>query len=360
MVRTRTNVEPGPQGTSTRFGWAAQSFRPNILSETCEDHPGPGDCMPLRISRTRYTGGIINSHQDNGYWTATFRGYPADAISNGQLSDTAPIVGLKPDSYYATQAVARTNPSRPYVDVPVSLLELGDAALLLKQSGETLIEQIAGAHIKKSFGTDPLISDLFKLQNFADQVNRRIKEIEKLKSPKGLRRTVVLDQLIAEKDMNVVWQSFDWYLSKPTKVISTVEIKGHVRWLPAYDFSKIPEPIQVAWAKRAVLGLDMDLSTLWELTPWSWLIDWCFSMGEYLKAQRNIIPATCHSVTLTRHTTHRTPIPYHADALHSMSGGDYFRETKERFTAPVAPTAHFPFLTGNQMGIVASLAVTRR
>jgi hypothetical protein len=247
------------------------------------------------------------------------------------------------------------------VDVPVTVLELGDITQLLKKEGENLISALGGYNLKVQFGVAPLTNDLYKLLDFHDQVSRRIKELEKLKTTKGLRRTVVLDELEKEESLPVVWQSQDAFINTPTTRSSDRIIKGHTRWTPDVDFSKMPIPSQVALAKRAVLGLTVDFATLWEATPWSWLIDWGFAMGDFLKAHRNIIPATCQSVTLMRHTTSVIPIPeVEYGTLHKMYGGQVVFETKERFTAPVAPTAHFPFLTENQMGIVASLAVTRR
>lgn len=361
MTRTRTNSAYMPQGTRTRFGSPVSSYLVPSLQETCKDEPGKGDCMPLLISRKEITGGILHSFQDNGYYTATFRDYPVDALSDGQIGIASGFPGEQPDSYYATQAVARTNPSRPYVDVPVTVLELGDITQLLKKEGENLISALGGYNLKVQFGVAPLTNDLYKLLDFQDQVSRRVAEMEKLKSTKGLRRTVVLDNLSKTEALPVVWQSQDAFINTPTERLSNRVIKGHTRWTPDVDLSKLPVPSQVALAKRAVLGLTVDFATLWEATPWSWLIDWGFALGDFLKAKRNIIPATCQSVTLMRHTTSVIPIPQvDYGTLHRMYGGQAVFETKERYTAPVAPTAHFPFLTENQMGIVASLAVTRR
>jgi hypothetical protein len=361
MTRTRINESFMPTGIRTRFGGPASSFLVPTVRERCSDEPGLGDCMPFDVSRETHVGGILHSHQDNGYWTSTFINYPVDAHVNGQLGLNLTYPGAKPDSYYATQAVARTNPSRPYVDVPVSVFELGDIVTILQSAGKTLAQQIGGNNLKFQFGIKPLVEDLFKLTEFHDQVSRRIKELERLKSARGLRRTVQLDQLAHNDVLDVVWQSSDAFIRTNTNRLSTQKIWGHVRWTPDVDFSSIPEAVELAWVKRAVLGMTIDFATLWEATPWSWLIDWGFALGDFLKAQRNIIPATCSGVSLMRHTKSTIAIPeveYHG--LHKMSAGQVVYERKERYSAPVAPTAHFPFLSGNQMGIVASLAVTRR
>ena len=361
MSRVRTNASYMPQGTRTRYGWPASSYLVPQEKETCTDEVLPGDNFSFNVSREEHPGGILRSYQNNGYWTATFTDYPVDAHVDGQLGICDYFPDAKPLAYYATQAVARTNPSRPYVDVPVSVLELADVTQLLKKTGENLIQELGAYNLKLQFGVAPLIGDLLKLTDFHDQVARRVKEINKLKSARGLRRTVVLDNLSRTEVLPVVWQSQDAYIDTPTERLSSRLIKGHTRWMPDVDLSKMPDQSLTALAKRAVTGMTLDFSTLWEAMPWSWLIDWGVNIGDFLKSQRNIIPATCQSVSLIQHTVSHIPIPeveYHG--LHKMYGGNVMYERKERFSWPVVPTAHLPFLSANQMGIIASLAVTRR
>jgi hypothetical protein len=360
MTRKRTNSSYLPQGTRTRYGWPVSSYLVPSMSETCEDDTSLGDCLPFSVDRVTRTGGILNSYQDNGYWTATFRNYPVDALVDGQLGPQIVFPEEKPDAYYATQAVARTNPSRPYVDVPVSILELADITQLLKKTGDSLIREFGAYNLKLQFGVAPLVGDLLKLTDFHDQVARRVKEINKLKGARGLRRTIVMDNMQRSDNLNVVWQSQDAFIQTNTERGATRAIKAHVRWMPDVDLSRFPDQSLTALAKRAVTGMTLDFSTLWEAMPWSWLIDWGVNIGDFLKTQRNIIPATCTSVTLMKHTVSVIPIPdMDYGGLHKLSGGQVVYENKKRYSWPVVPTAHLPFLSANQMGIIASLAVTR-
>jgi hypothetical protein len=196
--------------------------------------------------------------------------------------------------------------------------------------------------------------------NFQDQVHRRIKIIERLKSPRGYRKTVTLDKLSAQDAVGIVWQSADTWIASNTDRSATRIIKGHCRWIPSVDFNKISQPELVGMAKRAVNGMTLDFSTLWEAMPWSWFIDWTTNIGPFLMAQRNIIPASLESVVLIETTVAENTIPALRTDQHAMSKGKMSWEIKRRFSWPVVPTAHFPFLSGNQMGILASLAVTRR
>jgi hypothetical protein len=268
----------------------------------------------------------------------------------------------KPATFYASQAVARTNPSAPYVDVPVNILELGDITQLLKKQGDDLASQIAGNNLRYQFGIKPLVSDLVKLTQFHSQVARRVKQIERLKSQKGLRKTVTLDSLSkTSSSVRRLNEGIGPIFAGQVDVSSTCVIRAHTRWLPTVDMSKMPPLELTRLAQRAVLGLTVDFSTLWEAVPFSWLIDWGYNVGDFLKAKRNIIPAALSDLSLMRHAKTQYTIPEVYGNNYHSGAGLILHETKNRGKVPlVIPGAHFPFLSENQMGILASLAVTRR
>lgn len=360
MTRTRTKSTPRPTGTRTRFGSPASGSLTYSLIETVKDEVLPGDNFDFTVTRQTIDGGVINSDYDGGYWVATFVDYPADALSNGQMQPLTDFYGMKPYAAYATEAVARTNPSRPYVDIPVNILELGDITRILKSQGDSLLKQAGGNNLRFQFGIRPIVSDLVKLTQFQQHFDRKVALIERLKGPRGYRKTVTLDNLSSSDTSTIVWQSQDVFMSGDTQRKATRLIKGHCRWLPEVDFGSISQPELSGMARRAAHGMTIDFATLWEAMPWSWFIDWFTNIGPFLMAQRNIIPARLESVSLIEYTLSESSIPRFRVDQHEMSAGTVRWETKKRFTWPVVPTAHFPFLDGNQMGILASLAVTRR
>jgi hypothetical protein len=112
--------------------------------------------------------------------------------------------------------------------------------------------------------------------------------------------------------------------------------------------------------RRSLLGITIDASTVWELIPFSWLIDWGFNIGAFLKANRNIIPAQLSYVTITEHSVHRANFKPMRHGDHEMSSGSWTKEVKRRYRQAVFPTAHFPFLSESQVGIVAALAILNK
>lgn len=377
MTRSRTRTTLYPPGTRTRFNDPVNRGIVYSLSETCQDEVLSGDNFAFTVNRTTMRGGVINSDYDGGYFVATFRNYAADALTNGQLNPDYSFPDALPDAAYASQAVNRTSPNKPYVDIGVNVLEFGDCIRLVHEWGKDLIRAGKGrekvrihsgnvlrdlgkGNLTYGFGIAPVVGDLIKLMNFRDQVDRRVKIIERLKSSKGLRKTVDLTSLSKTTSQSVVWQSADVYLSSNVDRMSAQNIRGHCRWIPTTDLSKLSSRDLEAMAKRAVTGMTIDFSTLWEIVPFSWLIDYGTNVGQYIQNQRNIVPAFLDSVVLIKHSVTRYEVPVLRSGQHEMSRGHVIFERKQRYPVNADITAYFPFLSGSQMGILASLAVTRR
>lgn len=379
-VRTRTNnTGLYPPGTRTRFGSAVAHGIVYQTAETCQDHVVTGDCMPFEVNRTTNRGGVINSDYDGGYFTATFRDYACDALINGQIVSDFLFPNALPDDDYMSKAVQRTNPNKPYVDIGMNILEAGDCVRLVHEWGKDLMkwlkdqpvrgyrrgngafwEDAGKANLTYSFGIAPVLSDLSKLVNYRDQVDRRVKQIKRLMGPTGLRKTVELDSLSKTQVKDIYWQTADTWLQSSVDVMSAQNIRGHCRWLPDVDFSSLPESSLEKMASQAVLGVTLDFATLWEAMPWSWLIDYCTNAGALISRIRNIVPCSLETAMLIKHSVTRYEIPRLRAGQHEMSPGHVIIERKQRYPVNMAFSAHLPFLSGSQMGILSSLAVTRR
>lgn len=357
--RTRGSSSVTSKGTGGRFGevWGGG----NVWSgnHSCSDVVGSGDNAPLNVFHETVEGGRITIPY-SGFFSAYFDNYRCDMLDGSNTFAHLGVVGDPFDVDAATQAAARTNPSRPYVDAVANALQLGELATLIRDSGRSFIRSMGNNNLMYQFGIVPLVGDVVKMINFSDQVNRRVGEINRLRSQRGLRRTVSIGSYSASETQNRIVQSQGAFLGRDFNVVTTIAIKAHCRWIPDGVPSSLSSSNGVRrLARQAVLGLTFDNSTMWELIPWTWLIDWGTNFGQYFTAHRNIIPATLSDVSVMRHT--RTVAQSDPVTLNPgfLEGIKYVRENKTRATSFVAPTAHMPFLSATQMGIVASLAVTR-
>jgi hypothetical protein len=264
----------------------------------------------------------------------------------------------------ATLLYAKSNPSRPVVDLPVFIAELRELPQIVKFAAEKGIHRkTAGGILSYQFGISPLVGDLKKLLDFNAHFSKRSDEIHRLHSRSGLKRRVKLwdgsvsstlkAQVIAGPYLarNVYADIF-----RQTKR----EIWGTIRWLPT-SLPPTSESKYAALARRAVLGLTVDFNTAWQLMPWSWLIDWFSSSGDYIIANRNLVGAKAQNAcVMTRDETvwafTRSP------SLMAWEGGDAIvRYTTKRRQVNVVPSlvADLPFLDGRKLSILGSLAVLR-
>lgn len=306
--------------------------------------------------------------------------YVIDAFTRNISQWQAVATGGPSNSVVAAEAAARTNPSRPYVDVPAFLFELGDIALLVR---DTLSKGImmAGAmnNLRYQFGIAPMVGDLAKLLEFNDQVERRVAVIKKLNGPRGYRRTIDFGRFSGSgMSASTQVQSNPNTYSQSYFRRTSVGIKVHCRWKAAHhpEFLASDQAIR-SLAKRAVLGMGRGipfygrgvlsrdtLISLYEAMPWSWLIDWCSNLGDYLSTFRNVIPAQLTTLCVMRDWQNHCELARRTGMMTSTvpfvtNQGTYIHGKKSRDPVVLTPAAHFPFLSGSQMSILTSLAILR-
>lgn len=385
-TRSRGTSASEPKGTGTwTFGGAHQviggSYPIIRDSDSIQDVVHAPDNGPFHLFKFSRKGGYINGRQPD---TTVWQQYVADGYSNPSDFGHHPP-GDSPDNLAAaTLGAARTNPSRPSVDVPAELLQLGDTIHMLRGAGDSALSSwkqnlapskfgdrnpnllgFSGrSNLTWRFGIAPLFQDLMKLLHFKDTVNSRINELKRLHSEGGLKRTVTVyngsnQSAIADW---LVQSNFGYYVV-PSKWTTTEEVRVHCRWFPAATFFPFDadDGDLVKQARAAVLGTSLsNWGTYWEALPWSWLIDWCSTCGAYFAATRNVLPASLGSVSVMRHT--RTEFwmgQSNVNGSASVEPCIVTIDTKDRTLSTVFPSATLNFLSEDQMGIVSSLAVRR-
>jgi hypothetical protein len=333
------------------------------------DITGVGDCAPFNVNAKSTDGGIINKPYTGGF-ASWFNQYVADILrtksSLGHLT-----ISSRPNIYsVSTDAVNRTNPSRPVVDLPVDIFDFRPGLESIRDEGfrvarrfgrrETHLTPGSG-WLNYQFAIAPLVGDIRKLLTVQNAVARRIAYINRLYDGTGIRRTVRHSSHSATATQSLSCQSSGTSINRTFYSNTKLEVTCHVRWKPTSRSGLRPPPAQiVAWANRAVRGLTVDFSTLWELCPWSWLIDWFADVGSYLSTTRNIIPARLMGVYPMYHTTTLHTCDGYSSGNVTMTPIRVTRYTKERLVGETGPTARLSFLTARQLSIAAALMSTRR
>lgn len=386
-LRVRTNRTGTINGTySNNAGWVSGGWAPYSksrpsLAERVTDDVAPDDNHIFSVERHGVTKGVANlvwNVDGDPAKQFTFSSMPLfEPFTESSLWDGSRSYSLSPlsNGAYATRLMARTNPNRADVDLPVFLFELKDLPEMFHLAGKTLFKKIAKANLAYNFAWKPLVSDLISLISFHDNVERRYRELKKLYS-KGLRRTVELDRYSTYR--------FDSgggaLINVPYGVAVTAglgvnhlteTIRGHIKWKP----DGLPPKGNSAMrdlAMKAALGLYANPAAAWEVIPFSWLSDWFLDIGSYLNASRNFIPCHVTDLSIMRHTRNDftfKPGVYWSSYVQpsyivSQNVEDIvgFHEVKSRTPTAAVPIvdAHLPWLSPSQWSILGSLYVSKK
>jgi len=307
----------------------------------------------------------VNGFPIPQYFTTGFGGADASLIAGTDVGALA------------TRLASRTNPSRPVVDLPVAAVELKDLPKMVKQAGDAIrwlrnnirtgtpptAGGIASANLAYQFGWAPLLSDLRKLLDFQAMYAKKRTELENLFKKGGSKRSATLEESTDTNTVNnrLFEGTVPISITGSSVTVRKYKAWGTCKWYPLtipQGGNSSPSESQI-W--RSALGLDVTLSAIWELLPWSWLFDWYSNIGDYLMMHRNTIPATVQNICIMRMFTNT--VTHKADSVsHTFSwgGAQSTHVRKERFVR-VVPTlgVTMPFLGASQLSILGSLLITR-
>ena len=338
---------------------------------------------PMASRKYQTSGGMITGHIFNtttGVRSRVFNNLPAGTHSSGPVS---PIVtpGWATTNghltWWATRVVAATNPQAPDVNVPQFLGELKEIPQTIRSFGNMLIEKTfvkktGDLYVMYRWGLAPLISDLAKLFNLQRSLDRRLRDINEMAKGKNMRKRVRLDNFrnTIYKD-NVAFNSLGVSLSATQTTHYEGEAWGSIEWyLPSWSpYRHLSESELKNQICKDALGINSFsmLAAIWELIPWSWLIDWFTNVGDLLKANHNSYWMTYRKLCIMKHTKctiTRVPYPRTTPGYQLVKASNYYgtSEFKERFVPGYVlplPLFRMPILTNGQRSIVAALLASK-
>jgi hypothetical protein len=358
------------------------------LDQWCQDIDDAGDNQPFTVRSYERSGGQIFGQQSNPLIGYNWQGIPATYfLSDSFASSALTIPGQPTDGELAIKLLRRTNPSRASSQAVSNLLEMKDVLPLLRDDTKEVVDKIsrklrgffpkvpglsiidkwarldkfAKATIISYFAVQPILADIETICQFQSLVAKRVKEIERLRGDKGLRRTVDLWGGSASfLDVSRLIQSQGVTLRADISKVTERTIRGHVRWHASSNWLH-DDPTVRAVARRVVNGFYLDHTSLYEAMPWSWLIDWFSNLGDFVSATRNVLDAThslsalsVHTRTITKSINGTTS----GTAPNIISCTPWLCVTDEKIRRYATPTlvAQFGFLDENQLSILGSLS----
>jgi hypothetical protein len=223
------------------------------------------------------------------------------------------------------------------------------------------LQHLAKMHLMTQFGIVPLLSDVETLMQFQKLVDDRVGEIERLRT-RGLRRTVALWEGTTSGTVNgqLVQSQGASGLSVNLAKLTKVEISGHVRWYANSNWLKSDAAVRNV-VKRTIAGYRMDPAAVYELLPWSWLIDYFFNLGTLVKATRNNFDASHDQVRLITRTSTVTTGSWDDANSGTIQVSPFIGTRTSIWRRPATPSlsAQIGFLDGRQLSILGAVSVLK-
>ncbi len=255
-----------------------------------------------------YATGIPSATSDFGYngsctanVTAALGANPL-AFTKPDASDAEILAWVPTSSEGAltalgTSMIANTIPTNPTVDGSVALAELyregipsmiGAAFLRDKAS---FFRSLGSEYLSLEFGWKPLVSDLKSAAKAIIDSDEILKQLAR-DSGKNVRRRRSLQRQTTFSSnglqSNVVFMSAlgsGWFDSASTYRVSELQTRQQSFsgcYTYHYDPGHMSTVERISTQARLLYGLELTPEVLWNLAPWSWLVDWVTDVGPLL------------------------------------------------------------------------------
>lgn len=246
-----------------------------------------GDFWKYGVTRTRdrvpariWTGrsGISHNVRYTGDLVADYQADPP-------LTDTS-------GAAWGAEAYRRMRPDKPSMDVSQAIGELKDLPGMLRQRFHGGLRDIGSYYLALKFGWEPLLADIRKLYNLQQVVDKRIKQLLR-DNGKPVRRRVQLysdTQELAKlttQSYGIWLPSFVTYMYRKEPVSTLTSTLNDKVWASAqFRYWLPPGPRDLRWTsklKSELMGLTPTPATIYNLIPWTWLIDWFTNAGDVIE-----------------------------------------------------------------------------
>ncbi len=195
-----------------------------------------------------------------------------------------------------TKLIAGALPTNPVLDGSVSLAELFREGLPAMFGASLLRDRVGffrglgSEYLNYEFGWKPLVSDIQAaakaitdsksiMDNLAKHSGKDLKRVRILPVERGVSVDNRTDIYPCGLDSSF-YNGPSWYRTTTTTY--------RRQWFSGcftyhYDPGQMTEIEKIVTQARLLLGIELTPETLWNLAPWSWLVDWVFNVGDILK-----------------------------------------------------------------------------
>lgn len=269
-------------------------------------HFGIHPQCPQKLGSSRYVGGFGPAYVP---WGLTGMPTYSTATAWSRGDGITGFDGYGDPSSYGATGWSKFKPGRSSAELGVFLGELKDVPHMLKQTSKgfadlwrsmgghpTLLKpkKVADHFLNHQFGWLPFINDLRKFYKTYKTLDSRLQRIKDYNGRWETRGGVVTTSRSKQTQRssatitghNPSLTSYYYPVGISTSGSHELSVTNEERvWFEASFRYYIQDIGSVSWRRRAIaemFGLYPHPSIVWELTPWSWLVDWCSNAGDVI------------------------------------------------------------------------------
>jgi len=273
----------------------------------------------------------------------------------------------------------RAKPDSSYADFAQSIAELREVSQLVRYRASSLMSAFGTGYLAYAFGWTPIINDLHKLTNMAAATKKRIAWLRRnANKPVKMKRTLYnFSSDLGELYKITYGTPFPFNTIEPAEgersVYGVMSCKAEYHSVIRYA---LPEDANsLGWEDKAfrhLIGLRPGLDLIWDITPWTWLVDWFTNVGDFVEDRfsRDLVATEVHDewITITCTITSWCTVPTVAGSLSTYAAHtSAYTERKDTFkyrmippdAAPLTLLDLVPF-NSKQQAILAALAASRQ
>lgn len=331
--------------------------------------------------------------RDQEFWFPSGSGFKGPVVVNGDFPYTLQLPD-EPEfdlSYYGNRLITSAIPTLPKANLMQSVAELaregfasvvGSQILSSLATKSSFFRSLGSEYLNVQFGWVPFLNDLSSIIRSVSNANQSILNLEKndglvVRRRRGLKPTETVTSAYSAFDGGLYVGSYKfsaWSDFNPDQFVPVTKIqrtKQRVWFSGAFTYKLAVEDSLLSRFERyeqyanALLGTRITPSVLWELTPWSWLVDWVVDIqsalqrAELMQSDGNVMKYGYLMRETTQETQLTSTIRFSNGAVRHY-GTTSRRIVKRRYRAtPFGFGLNPSAFTDRQWAILAALGLSK-
>lgn len=272
---------------------------------------------------------------------------------------------------YGAQGWNRFKPAKPVVNLSVFLYEIAEIAKLFKIALSS-VKKIAGSYLNLQFGWLPTLSELGNLIDAASNMTNLINQLMRDNNQWIHRAGNVATEDETTGLTNITPSVYPYNYVSNLKGTQQIRIKTRISfagrfkyYIPAIENNTQSGRLRAA---RRILGLEgITPSNIWEIIPFSWMIDYFSNMGDIISnfessIADNLVAKYAYSMAHTKTVVENTAtffVDYPGKKTPKVAIARLIKEAKSRAVATPFGFSTDTDLSWKQLSILVALGLSR-